>query len=92
MLEQIVICVLSALAIFLVAGAGGRWVKWGCLSGLIAQPLWFHTGIAHGVWVISLMSTIYAFSYAKGLWRERYQWAPIGLRRWVWRFGHGRGD
>jgi hypothetical protein len=68
--EQLVIMILSAVAIALVTGVGGSWVKWGCISGLVAQPLWFHTGLVNHQLALMCMSGFYGLSYAKGLWRE----------------------
>lgn len=65
------LCILSGSGIFLSVGKGGRWTKWGCIAGLIAQPFWFYSGAVHGLLAVCVMSSVYGYSYARGLWRER---------------------
>lgn len=68
---DMVLCSLSGSGIFLSIGKGGRWTKWGCVTVLIAQPFWFYSGAVHGLYAVCVMSSVYGYSYARGLWRER---------------------
>ena len=80
MLEQVLIMLLSAAAIYLVNAKGGAWVKWGCLSGFVAQPFWFHVGWHTAQLALMPMSAFYAYSYARGIWRE-WRLAEVMLGR-----------
>lgn len=71
--------IFSQLCIF-VFGMGGIWLandprprvrRFGCISGLIAQPFWYYTAYVHQQWGIMAASVFYSYSWARGFY---YQW------------------
>jgi len=70
---------ISQICIF-VFGIGGIWLandpraqvrRFGCISGLLAQPFWYYTAFAHQQWGILGASFFYTWSWARGFY---YQW------------------
>ncbi|MEM5386711.1 hypothetical protein VSR68_24370 [Paraburkholderia phymatum] len=65
--EQSLIGVCGALAVFLSQDSRPRWRRWACIFGLAAQPFWFDMAWrAHQYGVLAL-SVVYAASWARGL-------------------------
>ena len=65
-ISQIGITIFGASAIILVA----RKNKWGFVLGLIAQPFWLITSYLNKQWGVFLLSAVYIFSWAYGI----YEW------------------
>ncbi|MFP3277281.1 MAG: hypothetical protein RXR52_41190 [Paraburkholderia sp.] len=66
LIEQIVISLCGALAVFLLQDRRVHWRRWACISGLAAQPFWFDMAWrAHQYGVLALC-LVYAVSWARG--------------------------
>jgi hypothetical protein len=63
-ISQIAISILSVTAIALVA----RKNKWGFVVGLVSQPFWLWTSYVNKQWGVFLVSIIYVFSWAYGIY------------------------
>lgn len=70
---------ISQFCIFLF-GIGGIWLandprpkvrRFGCVSGLIAQPFWYYAAFTNHQWGIFGASFFYTWSWARGFY---YQW------------------
>ena len=66
MIAQIGVAIFGIIAIILVA----RKNKWGFVFGLASQPFWLLTSYLNKQWGIFLLSIIYVFSWAYGI----YEW------------------
>ena len=65
-IAQIGITIFGVSAIILVA----RKNKWGFVLGLISQPFWLITSYMNKQWGVFLLSAVYIFSWAYGI----YEW------------------
>jgi len=65
-ISQIGLSFFGIIAIILVA----RKNKWGFVFGLASQPFWLLTSYLNKQWGVFLLSIIYVFSWAYGL----YEW------------------
>jgi len=65
-IAQIGVAVFGIVAIILVAKKN----KWGFVFGLASQPFWLLTSYLNKQWGVFLLSIIYVFSWAFGL----YEW------------------
>jgi hypothetical protein len=78
-IEQALIGLCGALAVFLSQDSRARWRRWACIFGLAAQPFWFDMAWrAHQYGVLAL-SLVYAASWARGLavnWLMRREGRP----------------
>ena len=63
---QAAIFILGTLAIVLVAKKN----KWGFVAGFFSQPFWIITSYKNQQWGVFLVSIIYTFSWAFGI----YEW------------------
>lgn len=66
LISQIGVAFFGIIAIILVA----RKNKWGFVFGLASQPFWLLTSYLNKQWGVFLLSIIYVFSWAYGL----YEW------------------
>src|ERR1700749_3671739 len=64
---QIGILLFRCTAIWFV-GRPESWRRWGYILGLCAQPFWFYMSIKKGDWGVLLLSCLYAYSWAQGVW------------------------
>ncbi len=65
-IAQIGITIFGVSAIILVA----RKNKWGFVLGLVSQPFWLITSYLNRQWGVFLLSAVYVFSWAYGI----YEW------------------
>ncbi|HKR38868.1 MAG TPA: hypothetical protein VJU59_04175 [Paraburkholderia sp.] len=66
-IEQALIGLFGALAIFLSQDSRLRWRRWACIFGLVGQPFWVDMAWhAHEYGVLAL-SLVYAASWTRGL-------------------------
>jgi len=65
-IAQIAITILGVTAITLVAKKN----KWGFVVGLTSQPFWLYTSYINKQWGVFVLSVIYIFSWAFGI----YEW------------------
>lgn len=75
LIPQAFILLLGVSAVFLV-GSKGPSRRYGYLCGILAQPFWLWTTIAHEQWGIAAMCLFYGFSWARGL---RNHWRAAAL-------------
>ncbi len=63
---------LTLLSAGTIAGItlGGRWVRWGCVLGLVSEILWFRLAIMHGQVDVFVLSIWYTLCFGFGLWRS----------------------
>ena len=71
-LAQLGIMIFGGLAIWFV-GRKERWGRWGYVLGLLSQPFWFWTTIAHQQWGLVAITAFYTYSWAQGAWNH---WRP----------------
>jgi nicotinamide riboside transporter PnuC len=64
--SQIGVAIFGIIAIILVSKKN----KWGFVFGLASQPFWLITSFLNKQWGVFLLSIIYVFSWAFGL----YEW------------------
>jgi hypothetical protein len=64
---QLGILLFGCSAIWLV-GRPESWRRWGFIFGLCSQPLWFYMSIKSGQWGVVVLSCLYAYSWAQGVW------------------------
>jgi hypothetical protein len=67
MIDQIFIGLFGVTAIYLANHPLERVRRWGCISGLCAQPFWFWTTAMHGQWVIFGLSIFYTLGWLRGV-------------------------
>lgn len=65
-ISQIGVAVLGITAITLVAKKN----RWGFVAGLASQPFWLLTSYLNKQWGVFILSVIYVFSWAFGI----YEW------------------
>ncbi len=65
-ISQIGITVFGVAAVFMVAKKN----KWGFVLGLASQPFWIMTSIINKQWGVLILSIVYVFSWALGV----YEW------------------
>ncbi|CAD6562890.1 hypothetical protein ACFQ3P_39890 [Paraburkholderia sabiae] len=66
-IEQALIGLCGALAVFLSQDSRLGWRRWACIFGLVAQPFWLDMAWrAHQYGVLAL-SLVYTASWARGL-------------------------
>lgn len=63
---QIAILALTPLAILLIS----KKIKWGFVAGFISQPFWIITTYLNKQWGVFIVSAIYLFIWAFGI----YEW------------------
>lgn len=66
LIAQIGVAVFGIIAIVLVAKKN----KWGFVIGLISQPFWLLTSFLNEQWGVFLLTVVYVFSWAYGI----YEW------------------
>jgi len=66
LIANIGVAILGIIAIILVAKKN----KWGFVFGLASQPFWLITSYLNKQWGVFLLSIIYVFSWAFGI----YEW------------------
>jgi hypothetical protein len=64
---QIIILVLSGLAVWLVSHSKARVRKWGYVAGLAGQPFWLFTTVQHEQWGLVVLSGWYTEAWARGV-------------------------
>jgi hypothetical protein len=67
MISQIAIMIFGASAIWLVSRKE-KWNRWGYILGMCGQPFWIYTTIQNEQWGILIMTLVYAYSWAQGIW------------------------
>jgi hypothetical protein len=67
MISQIAIMIFGASAIWFVSRTE-KWKRWGYILGLCGQPFWIYTTIQNEQWGILIMTLVYAYSWAQGIW------------------------
>ena len=68
-IAQVGIAIFGITAIILVAKKN----KWGFVCGLASEPFWLITAILHQQWAVFLLSIIYVFSWAFGVYNWFYK-------------------
>lgn len=63
---QLLICVVSGLAIILISFKGWKRTV-GFITGLAGQPLWFYETVSHRQWGMFILSLWFTVSYLNGL-------------------------
>lgn len=68
-IAQVGIMFFGVTAIILVAKKN----KWGFVLGLLSQPFWFITSYLNQQWGVFILSAIYCFSWAFGIYSWFYK-------------------
>ena len=66
-INQIIIALLGALAIWLTSSGNQRVRLWGYVAGLISQPFWLWTTWEAQQWGMFALSVFYTFAWCKGI-------------------------
>ncbi len=69
LIAQIGITIFGVSAIILVAKKN----KWGFVLGLISQPFWLITSFLNRQWGVLILSSVYVFSWAYGIYNWFYK-------------------
>ena len=70
--SQIVVVVSGVLAVLLVNRVD--WLrKYGPAIGLAGQPAWFYTFVYHGQWLMLIVSIMYSYAWAQGVWNHWFR-------------------
>lgn len=64
---QLGIFVFGWSAIWLL-GRPESWRRWGYVLGLCGQPFWFYMSITARQWGVVLLTVLYAYGWAQGVW------------------------
>ena len=70
MIDQVAITILGSASVWLLAT---KRYRWGFAAGLLSEPFWLWTALAHRQWGIVLLVLIFTAGYANGLrthWRQ----------------------
>jgi hypothetical protein len=70
LIPQLGIMVFGLSAIWLVNCRGRRWRRWGPIMGLLGQPFWVWTTIAHEQYGVTAMCAVYAAMWGRGIWNN----------------------
>ncbi len=65
-MEQIIIPLTGATAIWLSQQANESWKKYASILGLIGQPFWFYSSFQAEQWGIFALCFFYTYSWAVG--------------------------
>jgi hypothetical protein len=71
--DQIGIVLFGMTAVWLVNDHRPEVARWGPVLGLISQPFWYWTSLAHHQWGIAVCSLVYTWSWYRGVrnkWRK----------------------
>ena len=77
MIEQIMIGLTSAIAIYL-SQSDDRYTRYACLFGVVGQPFWFYSSYQTEQWGIFVLCFFYAFAWGQGI--KKYWLKPKGER------------
>jgi hypothetical protein len=67
-LDQAGLSFFGAIAIYLASCEKAQDRRWAYIFGLCSQPFWFYSAIESGQWGVFLLSSIYTFSWIRGIW------------------------
>lgn len=67
LLAQLGILILGCSAVWLI-GRPEYWRRWGYILGLCSQPFWIYSSIRGGEWGVLILSFLYTYSWAQGVW------------------------
>ena len=68
-MDQLIIALTGAVAIWLTQDERENWQKYACLFGLASQPFWFYATFMAGQWGMFALCFVYAYAWGKGFWR-----------------------
>ena len=77
MIEQIILGLTSAIAIYL-SQSKNQYTKYACLFGMAGQPFWFYAAYKAEQWGILVLCFFYAFAWGQGI--KTYWLTPKGER------------
>lgn len=64
---QLIIFITSASSIWFLSRKE-KWMRWGYIIGLVAQPFWFYTSYVSEQWGVFFLSFIYFYSWSMGIY------------------------
>lgn len=67
--DQIGIMFTGAVAIYLTQSSNSKWRRCACLFGMAGQPFWYWAAYSAHQYGILAISTLYTFSWMKGVWQ-----------------------
>lgn len=98
MIDQIGIALTGVIAIFLTQSKHEWLRRYACLFGIAGQPFWIYAAWTAGQWGILMLTMLYTFAWAKGVWthwlrRPPPEVNPLAERAYVMSEPHfsGRG-
>lgn len=65
--DQIALLVLSAGSTYCVNHPNPKVVRWGCVCGLLSQPLWLYTGWLSAQWASVILCIPNGLSWCRGV-------------------------
>ncbi len=66
-LTNLGILLFGCTAVWLI-GRPEPWRRWGYILALFSQPFWLYGAYNGGDWGVFLISCVYAYSWAQGVW------------------------
>lgn len=67
---QAAILVLCMTGIILVNSSRTERQRYACVFGLLSEPFWFYTTIAHHQWGIFAATFVYTFAWSRGFYNQ----------------------
>jgi nicotinamide riboside transporter PnuC len=69
---QLGILIFGCTAVWLI-GRPESWRRWGYVFGLCSQPFWFYLSYNHADWGVFILTCLYSYSWAQGVWFHWYK-------------------
>ena len=70
MIEQIGIMCTGVVAVWLSQDSRESWRRYACLFGMAGQPFWIMAAYGAEQWGILVMTMLYTYSWARGVWNN----------------------
>lgn len=65
LIAQFFIVIFGCSSVWLVSRKE-HWRRWGYVAGLLSEPFWFYTAIAHNQWGIAVLACWYTYAWGMG--------------------------
>jgi len=77
-ISQIAVFIFGASAIWFV-GRKESWRRWGFILGLLGQPFWIYSFISNKQYGMLLMTAVYTYSWATGIYNHWIKKSKTGM-------------
>lgn len=66
-MDQLILLVFGLLCVFFLSCKDIKYMKYGFICGIVAQPLWIYSTYLTGQWGMMILSFFHAALYSRGL-------------------------